>query len=483
MGCGSFKKYERTPNQRISVVLFPGQFVKNLEESIYALYDFREELGVGSYGRVVSAVHKKTRDRRAIKIINKLAIQSDEIRKKIMSEVEIQRRLDHPNIVRIFEFHEDEFNLYLVMELCTGGELLDSIARIGCLSEGQTASYMKQLLSALVYMHSLNIVHRDLKLENMLIEKPNSNILKIADFGIATELKPNRTLTMTIGTINYIAPEVINRKYDSQCDLWSCGVIMYILLSGTLPFNGGSKKKSMSRIQKGKYSLAGNRWDLVSDEAKFLISKLLELNPKIRFNAKTAFEYNWIQEAKSPKIRPSLLQTTANNLKNFMETHKFQRAVIRYITSQLLSQVEKNDFILIFRTLDKAGNGKLTEKELIPYCKKIFGDSFSDTEIHQIMARVDTDNSGYIDYSEFIAAAMDKKKLLSEEKLEAAFKAFDTDHNGKITAQELKYFLESNVKIDISAYNKLIQQVDKNGDGAIDFDEFKEMMKILKAYN
>lgn len=483
MGCGTFKKFEKVSNQRASVVLFPGQFVKNLGESIYTLYDFREELGVGSYGRVVAAVHKKTRDRRAIKIINKLAIQSDEIRKRIMSEVEIQRKLDHPNIVKVFEFHEDEFNLYLVLELCTGGELLDSIARIGCLSEDQTASFMKQILSALVYLHSLNIVHRDLKLENMLLERPNSNILKITDFGIATELKQGRTLSLMIGTINYIAPEVINKKYDSQCDLWSCGVIMYILLSGTLPFNGGSKKKSMSRIVKGKYTITGNRWDLVSDDAKSLITKLLELNPKIRLNAKSAFEYPWIQESKSPKIRSSFLETTANNLKNFRETHKFQRAVIRYITSQLLSQVDKNEFVSIFKTLDKAGNGKLTENEINPYCKKIFGDSFSDSDIHQIMTRVDTDNSGYIDYSEFIAAAMDKKKLLSEEKLEAAFKAFDTDHNGKITAQELKFFLESNVKIDISAYNKLIQQVDKNGDGAIDFDEFKEMMKVLSGYN
>ena len=479
MGCTAFVRSNRLAQQRGSVVLFPGQFVKNTEQNIYSLYELREELGMGSYGRVVSAIHKKSRERRAVKIINKKSIHSDEIRQKIMTEVEIQRKLDHPNIVKIYEFHEDEFNLYLVMELCSGGELLSSVTRLGCLTEVQAAMYMKQILSALVYLHSLNIVHRDLKLENMLLEKNGSNVIKLADFGIATELKPGKKLNSMIGTVNYIAPEVIKRKYDSQCDLWSCGVIVYILLSGTLPFKYPSKKKSLKKISKGQYSMDDRNWENISESGKSFVKSLLELDPKVRLSAKAAFNTQWVQVAQTTNARPSILESTAMNLKNFSETHKFQRAVIRYITSQLVTQVDKNELISVFRALDSSGDGKLTQTELVPYCKKVFGDSFSDEDIQQIMKRVDTDGSGYIDYSEFIAAAMDKKKLLSEEKLEAAFKAFDTDHNGKITAQELKSFLESEVKVDISAYRRLIQQVDKNGDGVIDFDEFKEMMNML----
>lgn len=304
-------------------------------------------------------------------------------------------------------------------------------------------------------------------------------MIKLTDFGIAAELLPGKKLTLMIGTVNYLAPEVIKRRYDSQCDLWSCGVILYILLSGTLPFKSSSKKKTLKRIEKGNYSMNDHKWYMVSELAKNFVKSLLEIDPKIRLTAKEAFNSQWLQATQTINARPSILETTAVNLKNFMETHKFQRAVIRYITSQLVTQADKNELISVFRSLDISGDGKLTINELEPYCKKIFGDSFSDEEIKLILKRVDTDGSGYIDYSEFIAAAMDKKKLLSEEKLEAAFKAFDTDHNGKITAQELKSFLESNIKIDISAYKKLIEQVDKNGDGVIDFDEFKDMMKIL----
>lgn len=479
MGCGTIKRNVVVAQNRNSVILFPGQFVKSIEESIYSLYDFKEELGVGSYGRVIHAIHKKTREKRAIKIINKLAIQNEETRKKIMTEVEIQRKLDHPNIVRVYEFHEDEFNLYLVMELCNGGELLDSIARIGCLSESQTAVCMKQILSSLCYLHSMDIVHRDLKLENMLIEKPGAINIKLADFGIATELKPGKKLSLMIGTINYIAPEVIKKKYDNKCDLWSCGVIMYILLSGTLPFNGGSKKRTLGLIMKGEYCLSGTNWDMISTEAKTLITNLLDPNPKTRISAKEAFNIPWVSGSRAPNIRGSLLEATANNLKDFRETNKLQRAVIRFISSQLLSQGERNELTFIFKSLDKHGEGKITEQELMLYCKKIFGESFSDEEIHSIMVRADTDKSGFIDYSEFLAAAMDKKKLLSEEKLEAAFKAFDHDNNGKITAQELKYLLESHIKYDITTYSKLIEQVDQNGDGMIDFKEFKDMMISL----
>ena len=479
MGCGTISRNPVAMQNRKSVILFEGQFVKSLEESIYSLYDFKEELGVGSYGRVIAAVHRGSRERRAIKIINKLAIKSEEVRKKIMTEVEIQRKLDHPNIVKVYEFYEDDFNLYLVMELCTGGELLDSIARIGCLSESQTAIYMKQILSAVYYLHSLNIAHRDLKLENMLIEKINTSHIKIADFGIATEVNPGKKLTKLIGTINYIAPEVISGKYDEKCDLWSCGVIMYILLSGSLPFSGASKKLTMGLITKGKYTTAGDRWTNVSSEATDLLKHLLVVNPKFRISAAEAYNTVWVSSSKLPNIRGSLMETTANNITSFRETNKLQRAVIRFIASQLLNQGEKTELISIFKSLDVSGDGKITEQELVDYCNKIFGGTFSHEEIHDIMLRIDTDNSGFIDYSEFLAAAIDKKKLLSAERLDAAFQAFDRDSNGKITAQELKYILESEIKLDITAYTKLINQVDKNGDGVIDFKEFKDMMIAL----
>ena len=478
MGCGIAQK-KGIRGGRGSVFLFAGQFVQGLPESIYSFYEIKESLGSGSYGTVVSAIQKSTREQRAIKMINKFKLHSEEARNKIMNEVEILRKLDHPHIVKVYEFYEDEFNLYVVMELCRGGELLDNIIKNGCLSETDTAIYMEQILSAVYYMHSMNIVHRDLKLENMLLDNANSHRIKIVDFGTAIEINNGKSLTQMIGTINYIAPEIFKRKYNEKCDIWSCGVIMYILLTGKLPFHGKSKKSTIDLIIKGSYTLESKEWVNVSAVAKNFIRKLLEVNSSRRLSANEAHKDQWVQAAKSNEISLTLLEQATHNLKTFGETSKFQRAVIRFIATQLLSQEETSELSSIFKSLDTSGDGKINEQELTQYCKKIFGAALSEEEIHTIMLRVDTDRSGYIDYSEFLAAAMDRKKLLSVERLEAAFHAFDKDNNGKISAEELKLMLDSKPKLEITAYKKLINEVDQNGDELVDFKEFEAMMLSL----
>jgi calcium-dependent protein kinase len=476
MGCVPIKKVSHYDNRK-SIQLFTGQFVKSLEKNIHSVYELKEELGSGCYGRVVLGVNKKTKESRAIKIINKPSIQNEKTRQKIMNEVEIQSKLDHPNIIKLFEFYEDQFNLYLVLELCTGGVLLEYFARIGCLTESQTAIYIKQILSALCYLNNMNIVHRDLKLENILIENEKSNCVKIADFGSAIESRNGRKLRSLIGTVSYVAPEVLKKNYDFKCDVWSCGVIMHILLTGSLPFKAENKKTTVNLILKSRFNPNDSSLTEISESAKDLLIKMLDPYPTTRISCEEALLSSWLLKSSLPNIRPSLFKQTAENLKNFKETHKLQKAVIRYISSQVLSSNDKSQFVSIFRSLDTSGAGQLSKKDLLQSFKNLFG--FSDSEVAEIMKRADTDGNGFLDYTEFIAAAMDKKKLLSEEKLEAAFRAFDKDNNGKITACELKFALESKFDVEIGAYDILIAEVDSNRDGVIDFSEFKEMMSRL----
>jgi calcium-dependent protein kinase len=479
MGCGIVQK-KITRTHRGSIILFPGQFVQNLPDSIYTFYEIKESLGSGSYGTVVSAVNKESREPRAIKIINKYKLHSEESRTKVINEVLVLRKLDHPHIVKIFEFYEDEFNLYVVMELCRGGELLDMIIKIGSMNEADASHFMQQVFSAVFYMHSSGIVHRDLKLENMLLDNSQSRNIKIVDFGTACEFVHGKKLSQTIGTVNYIAPEIFKKKYDEKCDMWSCGVIMYILLTGKLPFAGKDKKQTIAAIARGQFSLELPIWEHISPQAKALVKKLLELNPGKRISAQEAVNDAWVQKSKPPIDNHDFIQHVISNLSSFGDTSKFQRAVIRYIVSQLLSQGEKNELIGIFKTFDSSGDGKINQQEFIEYCKQIFGAQLTEDEIKSIMSRVDTDNSGFIDYSEFLAAAMDRSKLLSKERLRSAFEAFDRDKNGKISAQELKVMLEGGNKLEIEVYNKLIREVDQNEDNFVDFKEFLDMMSKLK---
>lgn len=479
MGCGTLSRKEDKQPIKLTILLRPGQFISNLNDNIYSHYTIKHELGSGAYGRVVYAIHNITHQDRAIKIINKFSIKNEQIRSKLMNEVNILKNLDHPNIIKIYEFYEDEFNLYLVLDICTGGELLESILKRGSFSEVTAALYMRQILSTVVYLHNQRIIHRDLKLENMLLESPQDTGLKIIDFGAATNYVPGKLESLRVGTVNYIAPEVLAKKYNEKCDIWSCGVILFILLSGRLPFKAKDKIRCMNLIQSGKYSIEGGVWDLISLDAKNLLIRMLEKNPKKRISAYEAFQHPWIQESILPKLQQNLLDIASNNLKSFHETSKLQRAVIRFIGCQLLKSVEKKELSDIYKSLDTEGQGKLSEEQL-GYCwKRIFGSELSDEDLKKMMMRVDTDKSGFIEYSEFIVAAMDRKRLLSSERLDEVFNTFDRDHNGKISALELKTMLDYEQDLDLSLYMNVIKEADLNGDGQIDYAEFKNAMLSL----
>jgi calcium-dependent protein kinase len=310
----------------------------------------------------------------------------------------------------------------------------------------------------------------------MLFDKPGSSTLKLADFGIATFISPGSKLESAMGTLTYIAPEVLKRKYDSQCDMWSAGVIMFILLSGNAPFKASTKKKTAKKISKGKYSLTRQSWMQVTEECKTFLSGLLKTDPGARLTPQQAFNSKWLQSSRLPNVSQTLLEQSANNLKRFMASHKFQKAVIRFITSQLLTDQDKKELDLVFKTVNKSGTGQVSSEEMIEYFKKYIDEQVDEQVMKMIFTRVDTDNNGVVDYSEFLAAAIGKK-ILCVEKLQATFNAIDSEKTGKISIDQLKSFLRTDEDIEVSAFQKLIDLVDKNHDGFIDFQEFQEMME------
>lgn len=228
-------------------------------------------------------------------MIKKANLKGD-AKKELLMEVSILKSLDHPNIVKLLEMYEDEKYYYLVQEYCSGGELFDKIQEFHSFSEKQAAEYMRQIVSAIYYCHERGIVHRDLKPENLLIEskKPNAQ-LKVIDFGVSAKYKKGEKLHEKYGTPYYIAPEVLLRNYDEKCDIWSCGVILYILLCGYPPFNGPSDVEIMKVVKTGKYSFDDPDWKHISKDAKALISKMLQYTPAKRLSAKEVLDDPWIK--------------------------------------------------------------------------------------------------------------------------------------------------------------------------------------------
>lgn len=429
-----------------------------------------DQVGKGAFGEVRKALHLESGEFRAVKIVYKQECSPEE-QKKILKEVDILKQLDHPNIIKIYEFFEDSKFMYIVMELAQGGELFDKIQNVHHFSEKKAAEIFQQVLSGVNYLHKHNIVHRDLKPENILFD---GEILKIVDFGTSRNFDNKKKMKNCHGTPYYIAPEVLNESYNEKCDVWSCGVILYILLSGVPPFNGANDDEILDSVMKGKYTFDIPEFRSLSSYAKQLIRKMLTYNPKERITIEDALSDEWFKNVlkKEEKI---LNINVLNNIRNFNTKNKMQQSIYFFLVNHMASKEERRELINSFKALDTNGDGVLSKDELLEGFRKI-DTNLTEADIETLMDRIDNNKSKAIDYTEFVAAAINRKNLLSEEKMQTCFNMFDKDKSGKISLNELKSMLQGNTVVDDGVWEDLIKQADQNGDGEIEYEEFKDLL-------
>ncbi|KAI9104092.1 kinase-like domain-containing protein [Phlyctochytrium arcticum] len=280
-------------------------------------YKTGKALGQGSYATVKEAVKISTGERFACKVISKRLMQGRE--HMILNEIEVLKKVSkgHPNIVTLWDYFETPNNLYLVMDLCTGGELFDRICEKGSFFENDAAEIVRVVVDAVAYLHEQSIVHRDIKPENLLFKTKNTlSDLVIADFGLSKIMDPEKFdgLMTTCGTPGYMAPEIIQKKgHGKPVDLWSIGVLAYFLLCGYTPFDFeiNSQADELANILAGQYSFSSEYWYEVSDSAKDFIRKLLLVDPAARMTASDALKHPWLASVVSnnaalPKRKPTV---------------------------------------------------------------------------------------------------------------------------------------------------------------------------------
>jgi calcium-dependent protein kinase len=390
-------------------------------------------------------------------------------------------KMDHPNIVKLYEVFESQNSLYLIMEECCGGELFDRILhRINTnnmYTEREACLLMKQIIGAIEYCHNNGIAHRDLKPENLLYLKEGSeenNPLKIADFGLSQSINLKKMLTSKVGTSYYVPPEILAGNYTEKCDIWSAGIILYILLSGEPPFNGPNDETIFARIKTYKYEFPEQKWSKISVEAKDLLTKMLIQEDK-RLSASQVLQHPWFDIIKNEKITFEKLNFGKDNFfKEYKDSNQLKKIVLLYIASKL-EENEILDLKNLFKAFDKDENGQIDYKEFEQGLMELNSEELNKDEIRQFFNDVDADNNGKIDYTEFIAATLQKQIFLKKETLFEAFSALDSDRDCKITKEELMKILRLQPKEDKFAI-KLIELADKNGDGVIDYKEFLQMM-------
>lgn len=494
--------------REVSLKINSSIFIGELAENPFEFYEIIAKLGEGGYGRVYKVKHKSNGTIRAMKIINKykektqldlyedteienLKIKVNQKKyedERFLKEIEILKKLDHPNIMKVFSFYNREHRFYLICEYIEGEELFEKITRHKYFLEENAANFMNQIISGVYYLHSIGITHRDLKPENILVEEIDGiENLKIIDFGTSSMISPNEKLTKKTGTSFYIAPEVLYGKYNEKCDVWSCGIIMYILLCGGPPFNGNNNNEIFQAILEEQLVFKGEVWRQISEEAMKLIKQMLEKKPEKRPSAHEILNSNWLKLYESQKIiTPRLVSngedikvySIVENIKEFRAEKKLQQAVLSFLIHEQNTNKEIQFLKKVFKSIDKDFDGKISRKELHVFFNKFMQSTCLDVELDQLFNNIDADKNGMIEFEEFLIASINKKKLLNEDNLKKAFEKFDFDGNGKIDIKEIKKIFQTlNGAVEDHVWVSLICKVDVDGDGEISYDEFRKMMK------
>jgi len=443
-------------------------------------YEVVKLLGTGTYGKVAEVRNKISKQIFACKEIAKKNIFDIN---KLNTEIAIMIKADHPNIIKLYEIYQDNSHIDLIMEECKGGELFERIIRNienhKSYSEKSAAKIFKQLISAIAYCHSQGICHRDLKPENILfLSNEEDSPIKVIDFGLSKIFGKydniiNNEMTSFVGTAYYVSPEVLQGKYNEKCDIWSAGVILYIMLTGEPPFNGANDNEIYRSISQMKLSFPESNWKNISEDAKDLIKKMI-CPPERRFNAQQVLNHIWIKK-NAPHSKGNIIHLNLKHLKKYIYTSKIQKAVLIFIASRL-QENEVNHLKQAFEEIDLNKDGTLTFDEIKTCLSKLIND---DGSFETLFNAFDTDSNGKVAYTEFLAGLIEENIYMKQEKLVDAFKLFDFDNDGKISKNEVIRVLKG-INLNDNNLKESINLFDLNKDTKLDYKEFVEMMNKLK---
>jgi len=434
-------------------------------------------IGKGAFGIVRLAKKLGSGELYACKSISKARLVSAEDIEDIRREIEILHLLSpHRTLADVEEVYEDRENVHIILEYCTGGELFDRIIAKGTFSEAEAAKFFRQMVEMVAHCHNLGVMHRDIKPENFLLSSQTDDAELLAcDFGLGTFFKPGDEFSILVGSPYYVAPEVLRRKYSMEADIWSLGVVLYILLSGLPPFWGPSDKDIFISILKGHLDFSSKPWPSISEEAKNLLRSVLNLDPSKRPTIGQLLCHPWLKENGVASERP-LDSVVVDRMKQFAAKTRIRKAAI-LIAAQHLGADEIHGLKELFNNFDVDGDGVITYEEFSQGLRASTdgGGALSDDEIHKIMDAADMDGSGTINYNEFLASTVNASLLQREDLLRKTFLDLDTDGSGTLSVEEIETALcqtPLGKGIDHAQVLELVKKADTNGDGVIDFDEF-----------
>uniref|UniRef100_A0A7C8ZT16 non-specific serine/threonine protein kinase n=1 Tax=Opuntia streptacantha TaxID=393608 RepID=A0A7C8ZT16_OPUST len=443
-------------------------------------YTIGKLLGHGQFGYTYVATDKSNGDRVAVKRIDKnkmvLPIAVEDVKREVKI---LQALTGHENVVQFYNAFEDENYVYIVMELCEGGELLDRILgkKDSRYSEKDAAVIVRQMLKVAAECHLHGLVHRDMKPENFLFKSPKEDSpLKATDFGLSDFINPGKKFTDIVGSAYYVAPEVLRRKSGPESDVWSIGVITYILLCGRRPFWDRTEEGIFKEVLRNKPDFRRKPWPSISDDAKDFVKKLLVKDPRARLTAAQALSHPWVREGGNASDIPIDISVLAN-MRQFVKYSRMKQFALRALASTL-NEEELADLRDQFDAIDVDKSGTISLEEMRQALAKDVPWKLKDSRVVEILQAIDTNTDGLVDFSEFIAATLPVHQLQEHDNekwqqlSQAAFEKFDVDRDGFITPEELR--LHTGLK---GSVEPLLEEADIDKDGKISLAEFRRLLR------
>jgi calcium-dependent protein kinase len=402
----------------------------------------------------------------ALKSIHLSRVDDASFRRELRNEINLMRNLDHAHIARLIETYDHKKNIYMVLELCSGGDLYTRDPY----TEDQATRIANSITSAVAYMHDHDIIHRDLKYENIMFatNHPKSEI-KIIDFGLSKKYLPNQKLKDGVGTVYTMSPQVLEGDYDHKADVWAIGVLTYMLLSSQMPFYGRTRREILEKIMKGRYDFNGRRWAQISVQGRNFVSDLLQCDPESRPSAEEAKQDIWLNKRMYSSMRTATdddMHAVASSIERF-SSHPMVKKLGLMIIAHKSSSDEIKILRKAFKRYDNDKKGRITYPHFSE-CMKQYG--YNDDYIEYLFNSVDLDGTKEIKYTEFLAASIESTGLITEERVAEAFDRLDSDDSGYISFQNLRDILGDDVPKEY--INQVIEEVDLQQDHKISYDEF-----------
>nr|XP_043630283.1 calcium-dependent protein kinase 33 [Erigeron canadensis] len=470
-----------------------GSLLRKGYKDINEDYKFLKQLGSGKFAVTYLYKERKTGKKYACKTIPKRRLFTNSEKEDLKREVAILECLKGaPNVVELKDTYEDPKYVHLVMEYCEGGELYDKMDSKGLFNEKVAAQILGSIMKFVSLLHRMGIMHRDLKPENFLLPKKSAlgfvpcaqkgslgpcladdySMMKAIDFGLSTYT--DEVTQDKVGTAFYVAPEVLRRQpYGEKVDIWSAGVILYMLLTGAPPFYAETDEQIFERITQNKPpDMESYPWTKRSDEAKNLVKNMLSYDPKKRPTAEKVLGDPWL---KINGVEYTIDDKFSNKVKHFRAMNIFKKLAYKTMT-KIIPQEELQELKLMFYDIDTDERKLIKPDEFKNLLAKL-DSKLTSEEIDEIVNAADVDENGSIDYDEFITAIMNFQRKHKAEELRKVFKHFDKNDDNYISKDELKSVLEEHKFGNEATIDEIIEQVDVNQDGHISYIEFVDMIK------